>query len=122
MDQQLGQFYNQLFAKQTQQVIFNHPKAMVKLTDAIQKQRTILSANTEHHLNLEYLLGEEDLAYNMTRQQFEDNIVSVLSDIAAAMSSFQARNSSVPLHSIELIGGGSRIPCIQSMASKIFNL
>jgi len=40
---------------------------MVKLTDAIQKQRTILSANTEHHLNLEYLLGEEDLAYNMTR-------------------------------------------------------
>ena len=49
-------------------------------------------------------------------------IVSVLSDIAAAMSSFQSRNSSLPIHSLELMGGGSRIPCVQYMASKIFGI
>ena len=46
----------------------------------------------------------------------------VLSDIAASMASFQSRNSAVPLHALELIGGGSRIPCIQSMTSNIFGI
>ena len=58
----------------------------------------------------------------MTRQHFEDIIVPVLSDLAAAMASFQARNSSVPLHALELMGGGSRIPCLQSLASQIFGM
>lgn len=46
----------------------------------------------------------------------------MLSDIATAMSSFQSRNCSIPIHALELIGGGSRIPCIQSIASKIFGI
>lgn len=58
----------------------------------------------------------------MNREQFEDIIVSVLSDIAASMASFQSRNCSIPIHAIELMGGGSRIPCIQSMVSKIFGM
>ena len=58
----------------------------------------------------------------MTRQHFEDLVVVVLSDLASSMSSLQARNSSVPLHAIEMMGGGSRIPCLQSMASQIFGM
>lgn len=122
MDHSISEFYNELFNSKFHQVIFKNPKAYVKLVDAVQKQRTVLSANTEYHLNLEYLLAEEDLTYNMTRQEFEDVIVSVLSDIAASMASFQSRNCAIPIHSIELMGGGSRIPCIQSMAAKIFGL
>ena len=38
------------------------------------------------------------------------------------MASFQSRNSSIPIHALELVGGGSRIPCIQSIASKIFSI
>jgi len=38
------------------------------------------------------------------------------------MASLQARNSSVPLHALELMGGGSRIPCLQTMASQIFGM
>ena len=68
MDQNIVQFYNEFFAKQYSQVILNNPKAYVKLTDAVQKQRTVLSANSEYHMNLEYLLGEEDLVYNMKRE------------------------------------------------------
>ena len=81
-----------------------------------------MSANSEHHVNLEYLIGEEDLTSDMTRQQFEDAIVPVLSDLAAGMASLQARNSSVPIHALELMGGGSRIPCLQAMASQIFGM
>ena len=122
MDHHLTDFYVQLFEKKHQSNIYKSPKALVKLTEAIQKQRAVLSANSEHHLTLEYLLNEEDLDYHITRQQFEDFIVPVLSDLAAAMASFQARNSSVPLHSLQMMGGGSRIPCIQSMANQIFSI
>ena len=41
---------------------------MVKLMDAVQRQRTVLSANNDYHFNLEYILNEEDLTYNMKRQ------------------------------------------------------
>ena len=118
----MAEFYNDMFGSEFNQVIFKHPKALAKLLEAVQKQRKVLSANNEDHLNLEYLLADEDLDHHMSREQFEDTIVSVLSDIAAAMASFQSRNSSIPLFSLELMGGGSRIPCIQSMASKIFNI
>jgi molecular chaperone DnaK (HSP70) len=77
-----------------------HPKAFVKLLDAVQRQRTVLSANNEYHLNLEYLLNEEDLTYNMKREDLETIIVPVLSDIAAAMAAIQSRNCSVPLHAV----------------------
>ena len=90
--------------------------------EAVQKQRTVLSANSEYHLVLEYLLAEEDLTYNMNREEFEDLVVPVLADLAASMAAFQSRNCGVPLYALELMGGGSRVPCIQSMANKIFGL
>jgi molecular chaperone DnaK (HSP70) len=95
---------------------------MVKLMDAVQRQRTVLSANNEHHLSLEYILNEEDLTYNMHREELENIIVPVLGDIAAAMAAIQSRNCSIPLHAVELMGGASRIPCIQAMAAKIFGV
>ena len=45
--------------------------------------------------------------------------VGVLADVASAINSLQARNSGVNIHAIELMGGGSRIPCIQNMVHQI---
>lgn len=39
----------------------------MKLLDAVQIQRMKLSANNEYHINLEYLLNDEDLSYNIKR-------------------------------------------------------
>lgn len=38
------------------------------------------------------------------------------------MAALQSRNCSIPLHAVELMGGASRIPCVQAMAAKIFGL
>ena len=70
MDQVLLQFYNDRFEKKHKQRPLEHPKALPKLLEAVQKQRTVLSANSDHHLILEYLLAEEDLAYDMNREEF----------------------------------------------------
>jgi molecular chaperone DnaK (HSP70) len=49
-------------------------------------------------------------------------VIPVLADMAAAMAAIQSRNCSLTIHAVELVGGASRIPCIQGMASKIFGL
>lgn len=56
-------FYNQTKTDR----ILNNKKALTKLYEIIEKQRKVLSANIEHHLNLQYLIGEEDLSYVMKR-------------------------------------------------------
>jgi hypothetical protein len=36
--------------------------------EAIEKQRKVLSANSEYGMNMEYLMEERDLVYNMRRE------------------------------------------------------
>lgn len=54
------------------------PKNLVKLKDHIEKQRRVLSANTEHHLHVESLLDDNDLSYNIKRTEFEALVAPVL--------------------------------------------
>lgn len=45
MDHFISEFYDELFEKKHGSSIIKHPKAYVKLLDAVQRQRTVLSAN-----------------------------------------------------------------------------
>lgn len=58
MDNCLIEFYDELFYKQTgEHKIITNSKALIKLKDMIEKERKVLSANTEHHLNIEYIVN-----------------------------------------------------------------
>ena len=71
MDNYLTQFYGDYFNnKFKDQRIVTNAKALVKLRDMIEKQRKVLSANSEHHMNIEYIANEQDLSYNIKREQF----------------------------------------------------
>jgi heat shock protein 4 len=72
--------------------IFESRKAVVKLVESIERQRKILSANSEYTMNLEYLMEENDLNHTLKREEFEklaepvfDNIASVLEKIKAEL-------------------------------------
>lgn len=52
MDEALLEFYNSSFEKKYQQRPIDHFRALPKLLEAVQKQRTVLSANSEYHLVL----------------------------------------------------------------------
>lgn len=89
----------------------------------------MLSANTEHSMNIEYLVGEDDLSYNMKREEFENVIMPVLSEMAAALSNIKVRvepkvelcfGANTSNLSVEMIGGASRIPLVQKLVSNIF--
>lgn len=47
-------------------------RTRLRLLDGIEKQRKILSANTEATVHLESLMEDEDLHQSITRQQFEE--------------------------------------------------
>lgn len=47
-------------------------RSRLRMLDAIEKQRKILSANTEATLNIESLLEDEDLHANMKRSDMEE--------------------------------------------------
>lgn len=69
MDYLIAEFYDNEYKKSTRTTdsLFSMKKSMVKLNDHIEKQRKVLSANTDHLLNVESLLEDNDLSYNMKR-------------------------------------------------------
>lgn len=62
---------------------------MIKMLENIEKQRKILSANNEHNLTIECLVGEEDFDYTMKREELENIMMPVLSEYAPCLYSFK---------------------------------
>jgi heat shock protein 4 len=54
------------------------PKCRIRMVDAISKTRKILTSNKEAALSIESLMEDEDLHYNLTRDEFEKIIEPVL--------------------------------------------
>ena len=97
------------------------PKVRIRLLDAIEKQRKVLSANSEASANVECLFDDCDFFYNMKREEFEELSKPLIEKIQNLMlqSMTDSKISVKSLHSVEIIGGGSRIPLIQSMIEDI---
>ena len=99
------------------------PKAKIRLLDAIEKQRKILSANAEAGINVECIFEDYDFSYNMTREDFEKVNQCVIDQIRDLLlkSITESKIDLKELHSVEIIGGGSRIPIVQTMIHEIMN-
>lgn len=57
-------------------------------------------------------MEDEDLHYNMKRSEFENISKSVFNEISKKLNEIKQMiiKRRVPVHSIELLGGGTRIP------------
>jgi heat shock protein len=63
-------------------------------------------------------MEENDLNYTMTREQFEKVCEPIFNEIKRVLAKLKddLKAKSIELHSIEMVGGGSRIPIfIQSV-------
>jgi len=47
-------------------------KAKLRMLDAIEKMRKMLSANSEASINIECLMEDEDMFYNVKRSELEE--------------------------------------------------
>jgi len=86
-------------------------KARLRLLDAIEKQRKILSANSEASVNLEYLMEDCDLNHTLSREQYEKMIIPVINKLKDTLA--KINTSKYNIHSVEVVGGATRIPIIQ---------
>lgn len=74
IDQLLVEILGEEFSKKFGCDPRKNPKTRIKMLDAIEKQRKILSGNTEATILCESLMEDEDLKRNVTRQEFEELI------------------------------------------------
>jgi molecular chaperone DnaK (HSP70) len=120
MDWAVLEYYSDMFNKANGLNPKKSDKARLRLLESIEKQRKVLSANSEGGLNIEYLMEDFDLNHNLTREQYEQLIAPVVERVKLTLARIIDKN--IPLHSVELVGGATRIPIIQKAIQDIFKL
>ena len=78
MDWELLMFYANMISTKFGANVINKDKSRLRLLDAIEKQRKILSANSDATINVDCIAEDNDLAYTLTRDDFEKIINPVI--------------------------------------------
>lgn len=121
IDWKLLEFYGKICADQYDSNPIKKEKPRLRMIDAIEKQRKILSANNEAAINVDYIVEDNDLAHVLTREKLEEIIAPVVERFRVLLETLKSQIT-VPLHSIELVGGGTRIPIIQRIIQEVFSM
>ena len=92
------------------------------MLDTIEKCRKILSANSETTVSIECLLEDEDLVANMKRADFEEMISPLIPNFENCLKACLEASGikKEDIHSIEMVGEGTRIPIIQEISKSVF--
>lgn len=101
--------------------IKNNAKARLRLLDTIEKARKVLSANQEAGINVDCVAEGEDLNVQLTREKFEELIAPTLQRVRETLEKLKSEIK-VNVQSIEIIGGGTRIPAIQHIIQEVFGI
>lgn len=102
--------------------VLSNPKAVFRLITAAEKLKKVLSANAEAPLNVESIMNDIDASSKLNREQFEELIAEPLSRITAPLEEALLEAGLTPdqIHSIELVGGSTRIPAIRTRVRDFF--
>ena len=99
------------------------PKARLRMLDQIEKNRKILSANTEVTVSIEALLEDEDLHRNLTRDELHEliqpNIEQLKRVCEKALNESGLKDSDI--ERIELVGEATRMPLVKQTVEQVFN-
>lgn len=98
------------------------PRCRLRMLEAAEKARKMLSAYKETQINLDYLMEEEDLVRSLKRDEFEQIIEPVTQRFATVLEEALVLSGmkSEDLHSVELCGDGTRTPMVQEVIKKVF--
>lgn len=103
--------------------VMNNPKAVFRLTTACERLKKVLSANTEAPINVESLMNDVDASSTYNREAFEGLIANLLDRFNKPLEdALEAAGITVAdVHSIELVGGSTRVPAIKERIQAFFN-
>jgi len=110
------------FKAKTKLDVYENPKAMIKLIDAVEKAKKGLSPNgvTENRMSVECLMEDTDFNCTFKDADFIENSKDLLprfeKTIMRALS--EAAMTIEDISTVEIIGGGSRVNWIKEMLAK----
>ncbi|KAJ4837436.1 hypothetical protein Tsubulata_012775 [Turnera subulata] len=102
--------------------VYSNVRACMRLRAACEKLKKVLSANAEAPLNIECLMDEKDVKGFIKREEFE-RLSSGLLERVLIPAKKALVDSGLPvgkIHSVELVGSGSRIPSITKGLASLF--
>ncbi|CAG8574514.1 8554_t:CDS:10 [Cetraspora pellucida] len=112
-----AEHFDKTFEGKLKESIFKSPRAMTRLLKEANRVKQILSANTETLASLENLHEERDFRLTITRSELEAMIVDLIKRVNGPIQDVlnNAKMTLADIHSCVLVGGGVRVPAIQSM-------
>ncbi|XP_031282802.1 heat shock 70 kDa protein 16 isoform X2 [Pistacia vera] len=122
-DEVLFSYFAAQFKEQYNIDVYTNIKAVIRLRASCEKMKKVLSANAGAPLNIECLMNEKDVKGFIKREEFE-KLSSVLLErirIPCQKALADSQLSVDKIHSVELVGSGSRVPAITRMLASLFN-
>ncbi|XP_008775317.2 heat shock 70 kDa protein 14-like [Phoenix dactylifera] len=121
-DEVLFRYFAAKFKEEYQIDVYQNARACIRLRAACEKLKKVLSANTVAPLNIECLMDEKDVKGFIKREEFEQISVPILERVKGPLEKALAEaNLSVEnIHSIEVVGSGSRVPAIIRILTEFF--
>lgn len=121
-DEVLFQHFAKTFKEQYKIDVLQNARACLRLRAACEKLKKILSANPEAPINIECLMEETDVRGFIKREDFENISIPILERVkgplekALSEAGLRAEN----IHSVEVVGSGSRVPAIIRILTEVF--
>ncbi|EPS63387.1 hypothetical protein M569_11394, partial [Genlisea aurea] len=102
--------------------VYQNARACLRLRAACEKLKKVLSANPEAPLNIECLMDEKDVRGFIKRDEFEKISVPILERVKRPLEKAlaEAGLTSESIHSVEVVGSGSRVPAIIRILTEFF--
>ncbi|CAD5194191.1 unnamed protein product [Musa acuminata subsp. malaccensis] len=102
--------------------VYQNVRACLRLWAACEKLKKVLSANPEAPLNIECLMDEKDVRGFIKREEFEQISAPILERVKRPLEKalVEAGLSVENIHSVEVVGSGSRVPAIIRILTEFF--
>ncbi|XP_010925584.1 heat shock 70 kDa protein 14 [Elaeis guineensis] len=121
-DDVLFRYFAAKFKEEYKIDVFQNARACIRLRAACEKLKKVLSANPEAPLTIECLMDEKDVRGFIKREEFEQISVPILERVKGPLEKALAdANLTVEnIHSVEVVGSGSRVPAIIRILTEFF--
>lgn len=99
-----------------------NPRGLLRLEEAAEKAKRVLSANREAHINIECICEDNDLNLKISREEFETMCADYLTKLQQLLQqALTTIKDPATLVAVEICGGCTRIPCIQTTLENTFS-
>ncbi|KAK4347011.1 hypothetical protein RND71_033350 [Anisodus tanguticus] len=121
-DEVLFRHFAANFKEQYNIDVYSNARASKRLRAACEKLKKVLSANPEAPLNIECLMDEKDVKGFIKREDFERLSSDLLEKITipCRKALHDSGLTADRIHTLELVGSGSRIPAMGRILNSVF--